>query len=834
MKKVWMADADYIRESNDVNENEDLIVTPGIKDFLDTNRDTTYFLIAPKGFGKTLLLRYKRLLYQYKYKYEVETYDEKRVKYGINFIPEFELVDKPQSTIIFSTEKINLFKNKENWTTLWLISLSLSIVKNLKIWHEKEKKKDKNEETSLIINEINQSVLKEIPKLIDDSILKTPSDYLAHILYLGYNDFFKLVEEQHKLNAIIRGKHIPIAIFIDNVDQCFEEHIIKQNESSGVGMLEPDIWYLSQTGLMHAIWKLSGLNHHLKIFASIRKEAFLKLYQEDVMSQQMQGCSLDISYSRGELKEMFIKNIKKMDPEKLCEPDNLETDPIFSFLGIKEVTHAHTEKKQDIFSYIHRHTLKRPRDFMGMGRELSNIRKDERTEKEIKRKINDVATEIAKEYIVEMLPHLDFIDHSEVNNLFKLINKNVLSAKEVKNICSKFNNEQGCETKDCKTCHKKHVFCNLYKVGLLGIVKEDLESKETIQSFLPPGEKTFGGPGILPPSPYYLIHPVLNGLINEQSGKYEINEINIIGDSIPWTSLNRNCSFNKDNICERGKSLNPQGVFLASSYKNEKIVSELDERLKDINSNFVVNKWTHNKGETGIVFCNEVCPKIYNNFWIIAEISDFNPNVLFESGFAAGLGRVVTLIRNKENIPRLHFNLIYNSYTIIDELVTKLKSISKNLPINKKIYDVPRIFDRISNFESPEKRKKSDKVCVLSFNQDKEIIKKLRDNGYSIVEVNRLIPKFMPADLIDEIINAKAVLVNLSGEQDKLNQNTVNDCKLMYLAGVCVAQGVPVKIFQYNNKFYSDVDQISLFVDSDDSLIEYVNELPLQKGKMTT
>lgn len=359
-----------------------------------------------------------------------------------------------------------------------------------------------------------------------------------------------------------------------------------------------------------------------------------------------------------------------------------------------------------------------------------------------------------------------------------------------------------------------------------------MDSKETIQSFLPPGEKTFCGSGVLPQSPYYLIHPVLNALINEQSGKYEINDINIIEDGISWTALStRKCSFNKDYPCKREKILNPQGVFLASSSENKKIVTELCERLKSISINFDVDIWTHNKGETGIIFCNEVCPKIYDNFWMIAEISDLNPNVLFECGFAAGVGRFVTLIRNKENAPDMRLNLIYTSYTTLDMLVTKLKNISKKLPINKKIYGVPSIFDRIGDFESPEKRKKSDKVFVLSFDQNNEIIKSLKANGYFIVEKNRLIHKFMSVDLIDDIINAKALLVNLSGEEDEsdeLNQITVNDCKLMYLAGVCVAQGVPVKIFQNsNNKFYSDVDSISLFVDSADPLFVYVDKMPL-------
>jgi hypothetical protein len=825
-KHVWPTDADYIKGSLDVDENKDLILTDSIKEFLGTKRDSTFFIIAPKGFGKTLLLKYKRLLYQYKYKYENEESNNGRgVKQGIRFIPEFELVDKPQSNFIFSSDEITLFKNKDNWTILWTISLSLSLLKNIKIWYEK--KKDKIGITT-INNEINHRDLKEFSKLIDDSSLKTPSDYLAHILYLGYNDFFKLATVQYRLTAIIRSKHIPVAIFIDNVDQCFEKHITKQNSGSGLGELDPDIWYLAQIGLMQAIWNFSVLNHHLKIFASIRKEALLKLYQTDAMSQQIHGSALDINYSIGELKEMFIKNIKKEDREKLSRPDRLETDPIFSFLGIKEVSHPHSGKKQDLFSYIYRHTLKRPRDFMCMGRELSRIRKDERTYDEIKRKINAVATKIAEEYLVEMLPHLDFFDLSEVYKFFKSIDNNLLSTKKVKSICSEFNNEYGCETKDCINCQKKHVFCNMYKVGLLGIIKEDSTRKEKIQSFLRPGEKTFSGSGVLPQSPYYLIHPVLNALIKGQTGKYEITDIDIIGDGIPWTALHtRNCSFNNDYPCESKKTLS-QGVFLASSSENKEIVTNLGEKLKKNNVNLDVCIWTHNKGETGIVFCDEVCPKIYDNRLIIAEISDFNPNVFFESGFAAGLGRTVQLIRHRTNTPRTTFNMLHTKYSNPDELFRILKSnIKENeLPGDKKIYDTPRIFGRIINFNSPEERGKNDKVFVLSFYND-EVIEKLRACGYVIVEKDRL--SLVKFDLIRDIIDARALLVHLTAEKKVSNQNTVNDCKLMYLAGVGVAQGVPVKIFQYNQDFYSDVDQISLFVNSAAPLFKYVNNLPLPK-----
>lgn len=67
------------------------------------------------------------------------------------------------------------------------------------------------------------------------------------------------------------------------------------------------------------------------------------------------------------------------------------------------------------------------------------------------------------------------------------------------------------------------------------------------------------------------------------------------------------------------------------------------------------------------------------------------------------------------------------------------------------------------------------------------------------MKVNTLNQCFMDIKLVEKLINANALLVNVYGVQKEATPNKLNDYQLMYFVGICVSQGVPVKIFQSNN-----------------------------------
>ena len=61
--RAWTVDADDIRVAEDFDESL-LHRTPEIDSFLTPDRDDKFIVIGTKGFGKTLLLKAKRILYQ--------------------------------------------------------------------------------------------------------------------------------------------------------------------------------------------------------------------------------------------------------------------------------------------------------------------------------------------------------------------------------------------------------------------------------------------------------------------------------------------------------------------------------------------------------------------------------------------------------------------------------------------------------------------------------------------------------------------------------------------------------------------------------------------------
>ena len=61
------------------------------------------------------------------------------------------------------------------------------------------------------------------------------------------------------------------------------------------------MWYFSQMGLVEVAYQLRRINHHLKVFAAVRKEAFSRFNEATSMVQQYRGSTVDISYSPSQL-----------------------------------------------------------------------------------------------------------------------------------------------------------------------------------------------------------------------------------------------------------------------------------------------------------------------------------------------------------------------------------------------------------------------------------------------------------------------------------------------------------------------------------------------------
>src|SRR5712671_7936684 len=115
--RAWTVDADDIRVAEDFDESL-LHRTPEIDGFLTPERDDKFIVIGTKGFGKTLLLKAKRILYQ-------------RDGHTI-CLPSGNLLDKPIGDKIFGRESIAFFAASPlPWSKVWLAAIAVTALKHV-------------------------------------------------------------------------------------------------------------------------------------------------------------------------------------------------------------------------------------------------------------------------------------------------------------------------------------------------------------------------------------------------------------------------------------------------------------------------------------------------------------------------------------------------------------------------------------------------------------------------------------------------------------------------------------------------------------------------------
>ena len=69
-----------------------------------------------------------------------------------------------------------------------------------------------------------------------------------------------------------------MAVFVDTIDEYFEGYVDRDSQSDADASYlhrnrDSRIWIVGQLGICRAIRELLGVNPHVKIFASIRKES---------------------------------------------------------------------------------------------------------------------------------------------------------------------------------------------------------------------------------------------------------------------------------------------------------------------------------------------------------------------------------------------------------------------------------------------------------------------------------------------------------------------------------------------------------------------------------
>src|SRR5437879_12769615 len=311
--RAWTVDADDIRVAEDFDDAL-LHHTPEIDSFLNLDRDDKFIVIGTKGFGKTLLLKAKRILYQ----------RDGRAA----CLPTGNLLDKPIGDKVFSKEALAFFAASSlPWSKLWLTAIAAATLKHLG-------------------RADGLRVTAKLTGLMADLRLHGVIDHFVRLLDLSPGELQRAAADTdgHRLPRL-RAVNSPVAIFIDGVDEYFNKHIERASLPSVTGPLSPEVWYFAQLGLVEVAYQMRRINHHLKIFAAIRKEAYARLPQRTAMSQQYRGSAVDIVYSHESLREIFVNNIQLVQADRRVLPELARTKPLEAFLGRTSIMDSYTREE---------------------------------------------------------------------------------------------------------------------------------------------------------------------------------------------------------------------------------------------------------------------------------------------------------------------------------------------------------------------------------------------------------------------------------------------------------------------------------------------------------
>src|SRR5215813_679067 len=217
--RAWTVDADDIRVAEDFDEAL-LHRTPEIDNFLSLDRDDKFIVIGTKGFGKTLLLKAKRILYQ----------REGRAA----CLPVGNLLEKPIGDKIFGREAVTFFAASAlPWSKTWLTAIAVATLKHVDA-----------------VSELK--VGPRLAGLIGDEQLHGVIDHFVRLLDFTPSELQRCgTDTDGHLVPRLRSVTSSVAMFIDGVDEYFNKHVEGLHDQPSVtGELSPNIWHFAQLGLV--------------------------------------------------------------------------------------------------------------------------------------------------------------------------------------------------------------------------------------------------------------------------------------------------------------------------------------------------------------------------------------------------------------------------------------------------------------------------------------------------------------------------------------------------------------------------------------------------------
>lgn len=488
LTQVWATDANQI----DINELDRIVFRNEIVDEFLTRRNK-YFISATKGLGKTLLLTFKRqLLMQRGHEGEESACWIPTGRPYLDFMSEMKLLssryEKPLSDL--STCK-----------RIWGAALRISILSH----------------HAALLTEDLLFELEPFPQRVRRWLKGAkvePTVVFKELTSLAISDLNRLIDRtENFLDEQIRRVNGSTSVFIDKVDQA-------------VRRMSRDAWINIQAGLVEAAWDLMSANSHIKVYASIRQEAFAN-YESDIKSNML-GATTALRYSDKDLGAL-------VDQLAGCYEG---VESFKDFVGVNVIKHARRPFPEDSFSFLRRYTFGRPRDFVAISSELSSCLSslDERHYCDIVRKTS--AMGLVANVFDEMQVFLDCLQKKSTRlDFLGHLASNIVTRKQAISMSARFNGlpADSLWHFDEESPDIFHPFRDLFLTGLLGVVKRN-DQEELLQRFRQPDDVLSESMKDLPESSHYFIHPALSEYIlqHRPSTNYRIVQHVLVGENATW------------------------------------------------------------------------------------------------------------------------------------------------------------------------------------------------------------------------------------------------------------------------------------------------------------
>lgn len=302
---------------------------------------------------------------------------------------------------------------------------------------------------------------------------------------------------------------------------------------------------------------------------------------------------------------------------------------------------------------------------------------------------------------------------------------------------------------------------------------------------------------------------------------YETKHISKLPNELP--KLKRFCSVKNTTCNIEIKFRGSDSYFLAYPFDKDRKWHRLMTKLKNEFSKkglsgVLPTDKVESIPESGILFCN-ICEKIISTNSIIGEITVHNRNVMFEMGYAIGMGRVPYFLVEKETKREepTNFDLKRIDYTSLNEILDTFSPsmLHKELPLKRP----PTITKSCCEKEIHEYNR-SVFLLIPNSSRHQEVLKPALIKQIENLDYKIITPTFGHAmcNNCESILKSEYVVGDFVS--DNIENSEILNIEIAFYLGLAVGLGKKVIILQEKPHEKRMIDMTGLikeYVDSDEA-----------------